>query len=64
MLEFHRVYARWDDVLWVGVVEYAKRRELTNELSYVTLPVNRHREVCVVLPDKILCDYGPEHEHG
>lgn len=65
MMEFHRVYAQWDEHLWLGVSEYAKRRELTRDVSYVTLPVGSNAETCLTLPDgRVLCDYGPEHEHG
>ena len=61
---FHRVYARWDEGLWLGVAAYAKRKELTRDLEYVTLPVNRQTEVCFVLPSgERMCDFGPEHEH-
>jgi hypothetical protein len=62
-MEFHRVYARWDEGLWLGAAEYAKHRELTPELEYVTLEVARPGNVCLIMSDKVLCDYGPEHDH-
>ena len=64
MMEFHRVFTRWDDSVWVGVSWYAQQGELTNELEYTVLPVARQGDVCMTLPDeRILCDYGPEHDH-
>lgn len=62
---YHRVYARFDDSLWVGVNWLARRRPLTSEDEYVVLPMAQRHDVCLTLPDgRTLCDYGPEHEHG
>lgn len=61
---FHRVYVQWDGPLWIGAAEYARRRPLTAALPQVTLPQEQRMPVCLTLPDgRILCDYGPEHEH-
>ena len=63
-MEFHRVYARWDDHLWLGVSEYLKRRDLTPKTQYATLQVNRPGGVCFVLATgHRICDFGPEHVH-
>ena len=63
-MDFHRVYARWDESLWLGISEYLKRRELTSDTTYATLPLNRPGGVCLRLPDGVrLCDFGPEHDH-
>lgn len=62
--DFHLVFAQWSEGLWIGVAEYARRRPLTRDLDYVVLPSTSRSEVCLTLPDgRILCDYGPEHEH-
>jgi hypothetical protein len=65
MLEFHRVFAHYDDELWVGVAWLAKRASLKPDMKYVTLPVAQQKDVCLALPDgRVLCDYGPGHVHG
>ena len=64
MQEFHRVFTRYDENLWVGASWFARYAPLTNDLEYTVLPVTSQREVCMTLPDgRVLCDYGPEHRH-
>lgn len=64
MEEHHRVYARFDETLWVGVRWLAQRQELRPEDEYATLSVSTNRELCLTLPDgRTLCDFGPSHEH-
>jgi hypothetical protein len=61
----HRVYARYDETLWIGVRWFAQRTALTTDLEYCVLPVTAHRDVCLTLPDgRTLCDYGPRHDHN
>lgn len=60
----HRVYAQYDDDLWVGVSWLAERTTLTTRMQYVTLTVVDSEPVCLTLPDgRTLCDFGPEHDH-
>ena len=60
----HRVYAHYDGPLWVGVAWLGKQAELTRDMEYVTLQVVSGGEACLTLPDgRILCDFGPEHDH-
>lgn len=65
MLPFNRVFAHVEDRLWVGVPWLAERIDLEPEFEYVVLPVAQPGAVCLTLPDKrILCDFGPDHDHG
>ena len=59
-----RVYAHLTDSLWVGVAWLAQRTRLTREMEYVTFQPDVTGPVCVTLEDgRILCDFGPDHEH-
>lgn len=61
---YHRVFARLDDELWVGVAWLERNGGVTRHQEFTVLPVARQGEVCLTLPDRrILCDFGPEHEH-
>lgn len=64
MMEYHRVFAHYEGCLWVGVAWLERHRGVKRDEEFTVLPVARQGLVCLTLPDeRILCDYGPEHDH-
>lgn len=59
------VFTRWKGDLWVGVrAAHERLGELSRDREYTVLPCASMAPVCVTLDDgRVLCDFGPEHDH-